>query len=333
MAGSHEKLPKLFWIQVALVLIVGTLYLLAPSSKKHENSANATGENSPPHSAATNLKLIGKVETNAPAASTTSGVTNNATNEVTKKNDAVTATKASAKKGRTGEQIFNSVCSTCHNTGIANAPKITDKAAWQPRVANGLGELIKIASTGKGAMPPRGGAADISDEELKATILYMTQKAGFDLSSTKNSTSDKTETTKQKPSSTHSTGAAPNAPNVVSAPVAPSPPKAPEAPPVMSAADNNMQANKQQMSGDTLKKGKAVYHQTCFACHDSGVAGAPKLSDKENWKPRLASGKQALYHSALNGKGVMPPKGGNTSLSDDAIKAAVDYMAATAAGQ
>ncbi len=329
MAASHEKLPKLFWIQVALVLIVGTLYLLAPSAKKHENAANTTdSENSVAHSAATNLKPIGKVASDAPVASTTPDVTN----EVATKNNAVTATKVATKKERTGEQIFNSVCSTCHNTGIANAPKLTDKAAWQPRVANGLGELIKIASTGKGAMPPRGGAPNISDEELKATILYMTHKAGFDLSSTKNASSDETETAKQKQSSTQSTGAALSAPSVVSAPVAPSPPKAPQAPPVMSAADNNMQANK-QMSGDTLEKGKAVYHQTCFACHDTGVAGAPKLSDKENWKPRLASGKQALYHSALNGKGVMPPKGGNANLSDDDIKAAVDYMAATAAGQ
>lgn len=327
MAATHEKLPKLFWIQVALVLIVGTLYLLAPSAKKHENAANTTGSNnSAPQLSTTHLKPAGKVASDAPVASTTPDVTN----EVTTKKDAVTATKVATKKGRSGEQIYNSICSTCHNTGIANAPKLTDKAAWQPRVANGLGELIKIASTGRGAMPPRGGAPDISDEELKATILYMTHKAGFDLSSTGSASSDETETAKQ--SSTRSTSAALNAPSVVSAPVAPPPPKAPIAPPVMSATDNNMQANK-QMSKDTLEKGKAVYHQACFACHDTGVAGAPKLSDKENWKPRLASGKQALFQSALNGKGVMPPKGGNANLSDDDIKAAVDYMAATAAGQ
>jgi cytochrome c5 len=60
------------------------------------------------------------------------------------------------------------------------------------------------------------------------------------------------------------------------------------------------------------------------------VAGAPKFGDKAAWAPRIAQGKEALYNSALKGKGAMPPKGGNAALSDDAVKAAVDYMAAAA---
>jgi cytochrome c oxidase subunit 2 len=74
--------------------------------------------------------------------------------------------------------------------------------------------------------------------------------------------------------------------------------------------------------------GKATYDSTCTACHSTGAAGAPKLGDKAAWKPRLAQGMPALYNSALHGKGAMPPKGGNTALSDDAVKAAVDYLAA-----
>jgi cytochrome c5 len=76
--------------------------------------------------------------------------------------------------------------------------------------------------------------------------------------------------------------------------------------------------------------GKTVFDTTCTACHSTGAAGAPKYGDKAAWAPRLAQGKPALYNSALHGKGAMPPKGGNTALADDAVKAAVDYMAAAA---
>ena len=64
----------------------------------------------------------------------------------------------------------------------------------------------------------------------------------------------------------------------------------------------------------------------CVACHAAGVAGAPKLGDKGAWEPRLAQGIEALYASSLKGKGAMPPKGGNMSLSDDDVKNAVRYM-------
>ena len=75
--------------------------------------------------------------------------------------------------------------------------------------------------------------------------------------------------------------------------------------------------------------GKATYDSVCGVCHTAGVAGAPKPGDKAAWAPRVKAGKAALYASAIKGKGAMPPKGGNTSLSDDAVKAAVDYLVAT----
>jgi cytochrome c5 len=74
--------------------------------------------------------------------------------------------------------------------------------------------------------------------------------------------------------------------------------------------------------------GKTVYDTTCMACHAAGVAGAPKLGDKAAWAPRMKGGSAALYASALKGKNAMPAKGGNASLADEAIKAAVDYMVA-----
>lgn len=83
-------------------------------------------------------------------------------------------------------------------------------------------------------------------------------------------------------------------------------------------------------SGTTMADGAATYKQTCMACHASGVANAPKLDDKAAWKPRIAQGEDALYASVLKGKGAMPPKAGRADLSDDVIKAAVDYMVAQA---
>jgi cytochrome c5 len=64
--------------------------------------------------------------------------------------------------------------------------------------------------------------------------------------------------------------------------------------------------------------------------HAAGVAGAPKPGDKADWGPRIAKGKDLLYKHALEGftgeKGMMPARGGSTTLSDDDVKSAVDYM-------
>lgn len=76
--------------------------------------------------------------------------------------------------------------------------------------------------------------------------------------------------------------------------------------------------------------GKKVYDATCVVCHGAGIAGAPKLGDKAAWAPRLKTGMDALVNSALKGKNAMPPKGGNASIPDADIRAAVEYMAAAA---
>ena len=76
--------------------------------------------------------------------------------------------------------------------------------------------------------------------------------------------------------------------------------------------------------------GKAVYEKTCFACHAQSVAGSPKIGDKAAWAPRIKQGLATLVQSALKGKGAMPPKGGNPSLSDAEIKAAVEFLVSQA---
>ena len=76
--------------------------------------------------------------------------------------------------------------------------------------------------------------------------------------------------------------------------------------------------------------GKSVYDQSCMLCHGSGLAGAPKVGDVEGWRARIAAGSATLYKHAIEGyqgeAGVMPAKGGFMNLSDDDVKAAVDYM-------
>ena len=76
---------------------------------------------------------------------------------------------------RDGATIYNSVCGACHNTGAAGAPKIDDKAAWAPRLGQGVDGLVKSVTNGKGAMPPKGGAT-LSDEEIKGVVNYVLGK-------------------------------------------------------------------------------------------------------------------------------------------------------------
>ena len=80
-----------------------------------------------------------------------------------------------------GAATYKKACTACHATGVAGAPKLGDKAAWEPRMAQGLDTLLNTAINGKGAMPPRGTCADCSDEDLKAAITYVLTETGFDL--------------------------------------------------------------------------------------------------------------------------------------------------------
>ena len=112
--------------------------------------------------------------------------------------------------------------------------------------------------------------------------------------------------------------------------VDPNAPATPAAPAAQPAAAPAAPAPAAAKTADAGNAGKATFDSACTACHTAGVAGAPKLGDKAAWAPRLAQGKPALYNSALKGKGAMPAKGGNPALSDEAVKAAVDYMLASA---
>jgi cytochrome c5 len=172
---------------------------------------------------------------------------------------------------KAGEEVYRSVCMACHATGIASAPKFGDRRDWARRIGEGRKKLVQVALKGQGAMPPRGGASDLSDIEVERAVVYMANAAGA----------------------------------AFKEPAAP----APAGQAVPGKAD-----------------GKKVYESTCIVCHGTGVANAPKFGDKKAWAKHLMSGTDELYQSALKGKGAMPPRGGNLTLQDAEVKAAVDYM-------
>ncbi|MEF8700808.1 MAG: c-type cytochrome [Candidatus Accumulibacter sp. UW25] len=76
-------------------------------------------------------------------------------------------------KPRDGATVYNSVCMACHASGAAGAPKAGDKAAWAPRIATGTAALVNSAINGKGAMPPKGGGADLTEDEVKAAVEHL----------------------------------------------------------------------------------------------------------------------------------------------------------------
>jgi cytochrome c5 len=90
---------------------------------------------------------------------------------------AVAAAAPVAAKTEAAPALYTNICSACHIAGVANAPKLGDKAAWAPRLAAGVDGLTASVIKGKGAMPPKGGAAAASDAEIKAAVSYMVANA------------------------------------------------------------------------------------------------------------------------------------------------------------
>ncbi len=87
---------------------------------------------------------------------------------------------AAAPGARSGEELVKTVCAACHQAGVANAPKIGDKARWGKLAKEGMKDLLATSIKGKGAMPPRGGS-DATDAELARAIVYMANQSGANL--------------------------------------------------------------------------------------------------------------------------------------------------------
>lgn len=248
---------------------------------------------------------------------------------------------------RSGEAIVTAACASCHVSGVLNSPRIGDEAAWAQRLdaAGGLDALTASAIKGKGMMPARGGAA-ASDAEIRAAVVHMLEQSGIAVDGAGMSATPAAETA-AGPAGIAETVKAAAAPALqavaddarqmvanagqavsdvaagVSSMVASAMPEAAQPAPSQPVADAPAAA---ALPAFDLAQGKAIYDSACFACHATGAAGAPKLGDTAAWAPRIAQGHDAMFTSAINGKGGMPPKGGRVDLSDDAIKSAVAYM-------
>ncbi len=79
---------------------------------------------------------------------------------------------------RTGEQIYSNVCTGCHAAGALGAPKTGDAGDWEARLAKGLEALVASVTNGMGAMPPKGGGADLTDTEIVRATAYLANTAG-----------------------------------------------------------------------------------------------------------------------------------------------------------
>ena len=88
----------------------------------------------------------------------------------------MTTASAGDSASKTPEQLYQGACMACHASGVANAPKFGDAAAWSDRAAKGLDALVSSAAGGIGAMPPRGGSS-LSDDEIRVVIEYMLENS------------------------------------------------------------------------------------------------------------------------------------------------------------
>ncbi len=189
---------------------------------------------------------------------------------------------------KSAKELYNVACMACHANGVAGAPKPNDKADWEARYANGMDSLLAAVVNGKGAMPAKGGST-FTDSELTSIIEYMLVDSGV------------MDAKPETPADTTPTN---------------------NAPMTEKTAEPTAQVN---MDID-LAAGEKAYGSACGACHNNGVAGAPKLGDAAAWAAPKASGIDASTTAAINGKGAMPPKGGASFLSDDDVKNIVGYM-------
>ena len=221
---------------------------------------------------------------------------------------------------RSGETVYTAQCSACHTAGIAGAPKLGDVAAWAPRIKTGYEALLTSALKGKNAMAAQGGG-EYADTEIGRAVVFLANKAGANFAEPQAPAAADAAATPMAAAAP--AAAAPAAP----APAAPVPAAAASA--AAAAAPVVVAAAAAAAAAPSSEAGKKLYDTNCMACHAAGVAGAPKLGDKVAWAPRIATGMDTLYVSAIKGKNAMPAKGGS-GASDDDVKAAVQYMVAAA---
>ena len=223
-----------------------------------------------------------------------------------------------ARASMSGEQVFQAVCKTCHEPGIAGAPKVGDKAAWAGPIKKGYETLVQHALNGfqeaGKVMPPRGGNPDLSDIEVESALVYMANRSGANF---------------KEPAATTAAAAAPAAaPQAVAAPAASGAASAAAAatPPAAAAAP----AAKVGASLD-LQSGQAMMQKYgCAACHaiDKPVVGPAYSQVAAKYRGDKSAATKLEQKVKAGGSGVwgavpMPP---NATVPDADIKALVSWI-------
>jgi cytochrome c551/c552 len=211
---------------------------------------------------------------------------------------------------RSGEEVYKQVCSACHAQGVAGAAKTGDQAAWAPHIKEGLAALVKNAingvQTAKGVMPPRGGDATLTDWEVAAAVVYLTNQAGANF--------------KEPPRP-----AAPSAPAAAAAPAV-------SAPVQVAAAPSTAPAAAAPAAAAGASPEKLLQNYGCLACHtvDKKVIGpsykevAAKYAGDKNAVAELAK-KVKAGGQGVWGQIPMPP---HPQVSDADLQTMVKYILA-----
>ena len=201
-----SKADDVFWRQFGVVLILLTVFGFAMYFVANSigGQAYAKMRNNPDTVAAriapTGQSRIGDPAAQAPAPAASAAVaTSTAQIEAPKSETAPAAsgTAAASSADQTavaasstgqaatgaidvaaGEQVYQTACFACHLSGVAEAPKLDDPAAWEPRLGQGMAGLLQSVTDGKGAMPPKGGFAHLTEDELRNAIGFMLDQAG-----------------------------------------------------------------------------------------------------------------------------------------------------------
>ena len=229
---------------------------------------------------------------------------------------------------RTGKEIVDDVCGECHREGSMGAPVIGTKD-WAKRFANGFDSLLKSAQKGKGDMPPRGDDPSLTDKDLMRAIAFMLKESG--LNPPVIDPPKKKDGKGADKQGGDAAGAAGDQPAPADAAPAPAPAGSEAAAPEQSTSA----AGAAEPAFDPFdlaalpaeKRGEAVFEIACKGCHEFM---APRTGVKEDWQQVAVKGMDQLYRSVLFGTFGMPPKGGHLDISDEDVKASVDYMASLA---
>lgn len=173
-------------------------------------------------------------------------------------------------------------------------------------------------------MAPQGGGA-FSDLEIGRAVVYLANAAGAKFEEPAAPAAEGASQAPAAASAPAADAASAAATPAASASAAAAPaaePASSQAPAATAAAEPAVAA---AAPAADPAVGKAVYDKACALCHAAGVAGAPKLGDKDAWAPRIATGLDALVKVSIAGKGAMPPRGASTA-TDDELRAAVQFM-------